>query len=65
LGLARAFLHPFSKEKPTHEHTDGVENERANQGYQAIVTCRKREDLSHNVDYSGKTDQPEKDADNF
>jgi hypothetical protein len=30
LGLARGFLHPFSKEKPTHEHKDSVEYEQAN-----------------------------------
>jgi len=55
-------LYAFFEEKTTYEHTYSMENEWANQKNQAGVSRSSRENLSHDIGYSDKTEQPEKDT---
>jgi hypothetical protein len=57
-----SLLNAFFEEKSTHEHAESVENKRANQEHQAGVPRGFRENLSQDISYSDKTEQPEKDT---
>lgn len=62
--LRRGFCPALQEEETTHEHKDGVENDRADQIFQRQIPFSPGEDLSHDVDHSYDPDQPKDDAEN-